>query len=142
MKAGPIIELLRANCPSFSNRVVGAAEFNEAFVNETALPVPHAFVITGFSAGEAAQTAGIVTQALRDEASVVLCVDNTADDNGYAGADEVQDLMEEIWPVLIGWVPATGYGGLQFEGGSLLDATRARLWYVADFYDSKIIGQT
>lgn len=142
MKAGPIIARLRDQCASFSNRVAGVAEFDDALPHDESLAVPHAFVIVGFNSGLEAQTAGLVTQVLNDELSVVLCVDNTEDDRGQGGADNVEDLLDEVWSALIGWVPGTGYGGLQYQSGSLLAVSRARLWYVMEFTDSKIIGQS
>lgn len=141
MKAGAIIERLRAQCPGFSNRVFGAAEFNNALQHEESVAVPAAYVITGFDSPAETQSAGIVTQVLTEQVSIAVCVDASGDPRGQAGADDYEDLKDEILPALIGWQLSTRFGGLLYSGGQLFTASSARLWYLLDFYDTRTIGE-
>ena len=139
MDLTPVVAAVRQRCPSFASRVAGAAEYTAA-LSATALPVPFAFVIPlDDSAGES-QSENTLRQALTDSFAVVVAVSNVSDERGQAGTAAVSTLRRELWAALLGWEPGPAYGALHYQGGSLRDLDRARLWYQFEFGAETAIG--
>lgn len=127
-----IIAALRERCPSFAERVAGAAQFKQLQEN-TALPVPCAFVVPLDDDPEAPRAQNSIRQDLTDSFGVIVALDNTADERGQGSAHTVDSLRAELWAALLGWRPAERYNGLAYEGGTLLSLNRARLFYQFEF---------
>lgn len=132
MKLNLIIQALRQRCPSFANRVAGAAEFKRLPENST-LPVPSAFVIPLDDAPEANRSDNGYRQLVRDAFGVIVVLSNTADERGQAAAVSVHDIRAELWRALLGWQPEADYDGIEYEGGQLLGMDRSRLFYQFEF---------
>lgn len=139
MRLEIIIQALRARCPSFSQRIAGAAQFNGLETN-SALPVPCAFVVPLDDNPKDSKAQNSVRQELTDSFAVIVAISNTADERGQAGAHTVWTLRAELWAALLGWRPEEAYNGITYEGGSMLSIDRARLWYQFDFGADMEIG--
>lgn len=145
MKLNLIIDQLRTLCPAFAAvaparaRVAGAADFK--MVPETvALEVPCAFVIPLEDSPEPPQALNAVRQQMVESFAVVVALDNTADERGQASATTLHDLRAELWKALLGWKPEADYDGISYEGGSLLQLDRKRMWYRFEFGAPMEIG--
>ena len=139
MKYNLIIAQLRTLCPSFGNRVAGAAEFK--MLPETqALQVPCAYVIPMEDSPGPAKSSNAVRQEMTESFAVVVALNNVADERGQASATALHDIRAELWRALLGWPPESHYNGTQYEGGSLLDLDRARMWYRFEFGAQMEIG--
>lgn len=140
MQLEPIIAALRARCPSFANRVAGAAQF-KLLPENASLAVPCAYVVPLDDNPQESISQNSVRQALKDSFAVIVALSNLADERGQSGAHSVDSLRGELWAGLIGWRPVplgvdtsqSRYDGIQYEGGSLLALDRARLWYQFEF---------
>lgn len=146
MKLNLIIDQLRTYCPAFAPvspatraRVAGAADFK--MVPETvALDVPCAFVIPLEDSPEPPQALNAVRQQMVESFAVVVALDNTADERGQASATTLHDLRAQLWKALLGWKPEADYDGISYEGGSLLQLDRKRMWYRFEFGAPMEIG--
>ena len=102
MKLAPIIEALRANCPSFERRIFGLYAWST--VDDDVFPaMPCAYVLPSkITAG----TAYISTQYRQDidnYFSIVVCVPLTKEDAlGKSGHDQIEDLKDEIFKAILG----------------------------------------
>ena len=132
MQLKPIISALRTRCPSFGNRIAGAAQF-KLLPENAALAVPCAFVIPLDDSPQESRAQNSVRQALTDSFAVILAVSNVTDEKGQNGAQSIHLLRAEIWAALLGWRPDLRYDGINYEGGHLLSLDRARLWYQFEF---------
>lgn len=127
-----IIPALRSRCPSFINRVAGAAGF-KILPESAALAVPAAYVIPLDDSPEESRAQNSVRQPLTDSFAVIVAIGNTADEKGQSAAHTVNSMRAELWAALLGWRPAARYNGITYEGGTLLAIDRARLWYQFEF---------
>jgi hypothetical protein len=133
VKLSLIIGALRLRCPTFANRVAGAAEF-KPLPEAAKLRVPSAYVIPlDDNVGENKSQTDY-WQDVTDEFAVIIVVDNTADERGQSAAhDIIHDLRADLIKALVGWEPDPNYNAIQYEGGNLLDMDRARLYYQFEF---------
>lgn len=132
MKLELIIAHLRAYCPSFEQRVVGAAAFAAA-QQSTSFESPCAFVIPMDDSPEPLKSQNAVRQELDEAFAVIVALDNRSDERGQASSVEVHDIRAELWKALLGWRPEQDYNGVAYEGGNLLTIDRARLWWRFEF---------
>ena len=141
MDLTPIVAALRQRCPSFAQRVAGAAEY-EAASASTALAVPHAFVIPLDDSPTDSQSENVNRQSLVDAFAVVVVasVAGMTDERGQAAMAVVHNLRRELWAALLGWEPAAGYEGITYQGGSLQSIDRSRIWYQFEFGAETEIG--
>lgn len=145
MKLNLIIAQLRSYCPAFAAaapalpRVAGAAEFKLLAENQ-ALPVPCAYVIPLEDSPEAPKSLNAVRQQMIESFAVVVALSNAVDERGQASATALHDVRAELWRALLGWKPEADYDGIRYEGGSLLQIDRARLWYRFEFGAPMEIG--
>ena len=145
MKISPIIVRLRAEAGTaarFSSRVAGAADFAALADTARKFTVPHAFVVFLTEEVEEDQTAGLVSQAIREVFGIIVAVAND-DARGQDACDELSDIRDELWTALLGWSPdATELPGLEYEGSVQLDISRARVWHQFNFSTLRMIQQT
>lgn len=127
-----IIGALRTRCPTFGNRVAGAAQF-KLLPESAALAVPCAFVIPLDDSPGNARAQNSVRQALTDSFAVVVAASNVADERGQGAVDQVHAIRAVLWAALLGWQPSADYDGIVYEGGSIVSMDRARLWYQFEF---------
>lgn len=127
-----IIQALRERCPSFANRIGGAAQF-KLLPENAALTVPCAFVIPLDDSPKDSKSMNDVRQEMTDSFAVIVAIGNTADERGQGGVHSVKSLRAELWAALLGWRPDEDYNGINYEGGSVLLLDRARLWYQFEF---------
>lgn len=132
MKLNLLIQALRQRCPSFSNRVAGAAEFKRLPENST-LPVPAAFVIPLDDEPEINRSQTGYRQIIRDVFAVVVVLSNVADERGQAAGTALHDIRAELFRALLGWNPEPEYDCIEYEGGQLLGMDRSRLFYQFEF---------
>jgi hypothetical protein len=141
MNLNIVISHLRTYCPSFANRVAGAARFK--LIDETAsLDVPHAFVIPLDDNPDDPMSLNDVRQKLVESFAVIVAVSNVPDERGQNAVNNAHDsIRAELWRALLGWQPdKTIYRGISYQGGNLLDLDRSRLWYQFDFCTEMQIG--
>lgn len=133
MKLSLIIAALKARCPSFSGRIAGAAEF-KPLPDIGKMQLPAAYVIPlDDNAGENKSQTGY-WQDVTDGFAVIVCMSNVADERGQSAvSDCVDDIRTELWLALLGWEPTPDYYPIQYEGGTLLQMTRAALYYQYEF---------
>lgn len=132
MQLEPIINALRARCPSFSSRIAGAAQY-KLLPENAALAVPAAFVMPLDDSPQPSTAQNSIRQMMTDSFAVVVAISNVADERGQTGAHSIDALRAELWAALLGWRPSDRYDGINYEGGSLLALDRARLWYQFEF---------
>ena len=139
MDLTPIVAAVRQRCPSFADRVAGAAEYTAAQAS-TALALPYAFVIPLDDTAGESMSENTLRQPLTDAFAVVVAVSNVADPRGQAGTAAVEALRRELWSALLGWQPGPEYDAVRYQGGSLQALDRARLWYQFEFEAETAIG--
>lgn len=127
-----IIAHLRARCPTFAQRVAGAAEYAAAR-ESTALAVPFAFVIPVDDEPEPNAAENGISQRLVETFGVVVAVSNATDERGQASAKAIHQVRAELWAALLGWRPTPQHGLIAYEGGNLLGLDRARMWWQFEF---------
>ncbi len=128
-----VITVLRVRCPSFANRVAGAAEYN-ALPENAKLTVPAGYVLPLDDKPEEAKVGTGYRQRLRDSFAVVVALDNTGDHRGQkATSDAVRVIRPELFKALLGWEPGDDHGPITYEGGQLQDMNRSVLWYRFEF---------
>lgn len=134
MNLNLVIAQIRTYCPLFSGRVAGAAEFALLPENAT-LPVPCAYVIPLDDTPGERMSLNDVRQPIIDAISVIIAVDNTADERGQSAVNNArQTHRAALWAALLGWQPDPAlYRGMEYQGGNLIAKDRARLWYQFDF---------
>jgi len=132
MQLEPIIAALRTRCPTFGNRIAGAAQF-KLLPENASLAVPCAFVIPLDDSPQESRAQNSVRQALTDSFALIVAVSNVADEKGQGSAQSIHSLRTQVWAALLGWRPDLRYDGITYEGGHLLTLDRARLWYQFEF---------
>jgi hypothetical protein len=127
-----IISELRQHCPVFAQRVGGAAEFSP-LTQAANLTVPAAYVIPlDDEVGPAASGQGY-RQLLTEGVSIVVALDNKADERGQTSIAALEQIRAELWHALLAWSPGPEYGPFIYDGGHLLSIDRARLFFAFDF---------
>lgn len=118
MKLGPIIQVLRAGCPSFEGRVLGLAALTR--MDETTNPkLPCAYVVPRATEARKATISTKYRQEIEDSFDVVVAVRLASDDeSGREGHDAVEDLKAEIFRAILGARVADGQF-IEFAGQSV-----------------------
>lgn len=133
MQLEPIVAALRTRCAAtFGAYVAGAAEF-KLLQENSAMPVPCAFVIPLDDNPQENIALNSVRQMLQDSFAVIVAVSNVTDEKGQGGARSIDTIRSVLWGALLGWRPADRYDGISYQGGQLLHMDRARLWYQFEF---------
>ncbi len=132
MNLSTIITQLRTYCPTFVNKIAGAAEF-QVIPDGSALALPCAYVLPLDDSPGPQRSANGYRQELRDGFAVVVRVANKGDERGQAAMTTVYTLRAEIFKALLAWQPSTAYGAIEYDGGNLLQMNRAVLDYQLEF---------
>jgi hypothetical protein len=139
MKLELVIAQLRTYSPTFAGRVLGATQF-ELLPEKQALAVPCAYVMPLEDSPGPTLAQNAVRQDLTDSFAVVVALSNQVDERGQASAINVHGMRKELWKALLGWRPEDEYNGIVYEGGSLMQLDRARMWYRFEFGAAMQIG--
>ena len=132
MKLTTIIDEIKALCPTFENRVAGAAEYQD-LRNVSNMMVPAAYVIPLDDNAQAVTIKNTYRQDLIEGFAVIVVVNNTADERGQAARNAVHDLKLELWKCLLGWDFDNDYEPIEYSGGQLIGMDRARLDFQFEF---------
>lgn len=127
-----IINEIKAKCPTFQQRVAGAAEY-EGLRNSSNLRVPAAYVVPMDESASANATQNSIMQTLTESFMVVVVISNQADPRGQDAYNQLHALRKELWRAILGWVPDEDYEPIEFSGGSILNMDRFRLDYGYEF---------
>lgn len=140
MKLRNIVAALRERCPSFENRVGGAAEWTYVSPS-TASKMPSAFVVPlSESAGEQGSPNGY-RQTVENSFAVLVLV--TMDgEQGQIAVDAADDLRAEIFRAVLGWTPYDDAGRIEFGGSSVLELRRDRLVIQLEFSFETYLDRT
>lgn len=132
MKLDLVIQALRQRCPSFAGRVAGAAEFR-VLPESQQLAVPCAFVVPLDDNPDPNRSSNGYRQTIEDGFAVVVALSNSADERGQTSVTSIHDMRAELWRALLGWCVEPDYSGIEYDGGSVVQLDRARLWYQFEF---------
>jgi len=127
-----VIQALRDRCAVFSNRVAGSMQF-KILPESVMLPLPAAYVLPLDDSPQEALGQNVVRQAMTDSFAVVVAISNVPDEKGQTAAHTIDGMRAILWGALLGWRPTLRYNGINYEGGSLLQIDRARVWYQFEF---------
>lgn len=132
MKLGPIVNALRLKCPTFEQRVAGAAEFSQ-IEPTTNLAMPCAFVVP---LGESTEEATLQTdyrQTVEQSFGVIVYVSSKTDERGLIAYDLVEEIKEEVIRAIAGWEPIERADGITYSGLTVLSLTSAWLCVQLEF---------
>lgn len=141
MNLNLIIAQLRTYCPTFANRVGGAADWN-VIPEASALAVPCAYVIPLDDNPGPQRSGNGYRQEIRDGFAVIIRVSNTGDERGQAAQTSINALRTEVFAALLAWQPSAAYGAIEYEGGNLLQLNRAVMDYQLEFSASMELDET
>lgn len=133
MKLKVVIDRIKAQCPTFSNRVSGFSDFLSIEGREDTMTSPCCFVVRLLSDVLPNEIAGAVQQVKTERFGVFVCVDARADEIGYDADDKFDDLRRELITALCGWSPSEDRSPFEDEGFENVTASRARAWRRFDF---------
>lgn len=142
MRLGSIVLQLRAADTRFDNRIAGAAEF--AYASENTLNEEMAFVVPlTETATRNMQHSGLV-QTVSETFAVIVALRNdytVTDKMGLTAYDILDDVRQEIWTGILGWLISGMESLISYRGGRLLRINRAWLWYQFEFTMDKTITE-
>lgn len=141
MKVRPIIDRLKAECAIFSGNVAGAAEFVDA-IEQSQLPLPHAFVFRVGGEAPPSESIGEVVQVVAETFAVVVAVDASADTRGQSAAESLDDVLAQLMPALLGWEPDGDHVAFEYVRDDHLQINRARLWHQFQFATQSAVAST
>ena len=130
MKLLPIINRIKAECPSFNSRVAAFADLS--IVNEGRFPTPAAFVVPQSDQANENTSMNGYRQNLKESFVVIVSLDPQSRE-GTASVEAMHDIRAELWRALLTWQPSEGHGGIEYEGGELLDFNAAQFFYQYEF---------
>lgn len=105
MKVSSTIQALRERCPSFNQRVFGAAEYKNLsnVISPEALPSAYVFTITE-NPQTLQRTENHYYQEIDATIAVVLAI-SSSDVRGQSALDIADDLKNEVFVAILGWAP-------------------------------------
>ena len=134
MKLKPIIEELRAYCPSFAGRVYGIGTFSQLSESVSAEALPAAFVLPVSEDPEEPATTSRYRQTVKFNFAVLVMVSNVEDEQGLSAWEAADDLKKEVFKAIVGADDIRARKDwIQFEGLSIADMNRAALTVQLDF---------
>lgn len=128
MDIAKIITQIKTYCPLLQHNVGGAAEHEKALSNGY-MAMPAAYVIPSADDAEDNGDLNGLTQDITESVGIVVVLDATADRRGQAGALSVESMKYGLHKALLNWHldEQRAARGLQYDGGSLLTVTGAKL---------------
>lgn len=139
MNINNIIAQLRTRAIEFGGRVGGAATFK--ILPEAAnMIVPAAYVIPSDENPGENEASNGYRQSVEDSFFVIVVLDNTADERGQGAAIGVHEIRKALIRSIVGWKPEEHYDSIDYDGGSLLQMDRNRMYYQFEFKARYEIG--
>lgn len=142
MRLGLIAAKIIAASTRFENRVGGTVELDLAITST--LQKDMAFVVPLGETASPNENDTIINQLVTERFAVVVALASDTsqrDKSGITAYDTVDDARADIFHAILGWtMPDTDYF-ISYAGGSILDFSRAYLWYEFDFDCAVRIGQ-
>ena len=134
MKLDPIISALRERCPSFHQRVGGAAQWAGLEHAENA-PVPFAYVAPLREDAGAQESNNGYYQVITNTFGVIVVVPNCADERGQDAGRWLEVPRPEIFRAILSWhmKPKDEFSEIVYEGGVLINIDAARAAYQFEF---------
>lgn len=153
MNLNLVIQQLRSECPSFDQRVAGAAEFAVGVADVSTMKSPCAWVVPLSDDADPPDDPNMPDniQVVVERIGVIVQLSNRPDRRGQTAVTDVYSMRREIFRALLGWRPGTttdggpslddpgtpeeivSTGGLFYGGGQLLEFDRARLFWQYEF---------
>lgn len=123
-----LIDRLRAQAPSFGERVAGAADEAGVLTQQIAV-LPAAFVYPVEDTVEPPLGDYQFCQRVIQRWGVIAVLDATPDTLGHAAAsDAFGPLRGEVWAACLGWQPDPLSDPIFYAGARVLKRDAARLW--------------
>lgn len=127
-----VVAALRTNCPSFSNRVFGAAEWAAASASTNA-EMPCAYVLPqGEDADELYKMSTEYRQSILQRFSVVVCVSSSGQERGQSAFSAFEDLKTEIFKAIAG-AETADTDEIVYAGYTNIEMDRAKLVVQLEF---------
>lgn len=139
MKLSDVVAHLRQYCPTVSQRVAVAMEF-EPDRGQVNLTVPAMVVLPADDDAQPSEYQNVSVQTVTDRFTVVLLLASADPKRGDATADALHGLRAEVWRALIGWVPGQGYEPIEYEGGEVMAMNRSLTYYAMTFNAELTVG--
>lgn len=138
MNIDKVITQMRTYCPTFQNRVAGAADFAKGLETTVDMALPAAYCVMLEEAAEENTSLNSLFQQVNERFAVILEIDNSTagggDRRGQGSADQVDPLKYEVFSAVLNWrITDRATKGVQYDGGRILDFDRARLWWQLEF---------
>lgn len=134
MRLGNIALLLRLAETRFGNRVAGTAELDVALKNP--LKAEAAFCVPLNDIADRHTGDAGINQKIIERFGVVVAITNDTtqtDRLGLIANDQLHDVRGELFRALVGLELNDTDGSISYVGGTLLQLTRAYLWYQFEF---------
>ena len=130
-----LIDRVKSACAVFGGRVAGINELMLAQRQDMAdiFAAPHAFVASVSEEAEENQTVGAVSQRMDETFSVFVCVDATADRDGFAADATLRTARDQLVAAIKGWEPDAARAPFEYRGFTTMEITAARAWRRFDF---------
>jgi hypothetical protein len=136
---------MSAACPIFNGNVGGAADYSVGLESTTTMALPCCFVYpVSDDPAPNEDMGGALRQLVQERIAVVVCVDNSADRRGQAGADSIEAIKYALFAGILNFYPSDQFRanqGLRYGGGHLLGFDRARLFWNFEFVLNATISE-
>lgn len=123
-----IIQRLGAEVPALK-LIDGAAQF-AALEGKGPARDPAAYVfLADEDAAPNACAAGLHIQGLTHTIAVALAVADRRSKAGAEGAAAMENLVDQVKGVLVGWSPAPGFSGFNYRRGRIVRFLKPHVWF-------------
>lgn len=138
MNIDHVIQQVRTYCPSFQNRVAGAADFAKGLETVVNMSLPACYCLMLEETAGENDSMNSLFQQVNERCAIILEIDNSiaggGDRRGQGAVDVVDPLKYEVFSAVLNWrITERATKGMQYDGGRLLDFDRARLWWQLEF---------
>ncbi|PZW65260.1 Gp37 protein [Pseudomonas sp. URMO17WK12:I1] len=141
MQVTPMVEHLRARCPSFRRRVGGGIDW-EAIETSTKLPDLNAHVVLTDEKAEASETTNVITQNVEEQFDVcVVFPQAKGDEGGRLVGDVVDSIRRELCLALVGYRPGGDYSPIEYVSRQLILINRFAAVYRFTFVTAYQLGR-
>lgn len=144
-----IINRIKAQCPTFQNRVGASVAFQAAIQNSVDIQTPHCFVMPkefkDFSLidYDVSFPESLKIKVTKETFSTIICIDNSLNRGAKDGGtnsiiplDLLSQIQAELEGAFTGWKPnnlEANAGELNLSAGEYVDSDNKFLWYVFDW---------
>jgi len=149
------IRRIRVAGTPFEDRVFGVASLDASFDKAVAVPMPWASVLLMGETASENRGDDNVTQDIRQQIGVVVCLDNRADPRGQTATEQalsselalphhhaIINARAALWYALLAWAPTDCDGVFTYAGSRHLRVDRGRLWHLFLFESDRALDVT